>query len=136
MNFQELFDTLENLTNKKFSQSEIAEILDCKRANISKRAKNNSEITVSELQTIENFYGLSLYPNKTNSLDRHFDANIKAKQEACGHRICEIRDKNNLSSFQMAGLLNISEKALPDLRVLNNLKQNFKVSIDWVLYGE
>ena len=44
----------------------------------------------------------------------------------------------------MAGLLNISENELnkiiqgnllPDLNFIDNLKQNFNISIDWLLYG-
>lgn len=145
MNFIELQTILQNLTNKKTSLSLLGEILDVTPANISKRAKSGSEITVSELKKIENYFGVAIYKNEFYSLERHFDAEISRKQENCGGRIADIQYKNNLSGFQMAGLLNISEKeladivvgkALPDLRVLNNLKQNFNVSIDWVLYGE
>ena len=62
-----------------------------------------------------------------------------------GERIASVRDKSNITNTQMATILNISEsefldiatnKKLPDLNFLNTLKQNFKVSIDWVLYGE
>ena len=61
MNFLELQDTLQNLTNQKIFLADFAKILDCGKANISKRAKNNSEITVSELQKIEKYYGVSIY---------------------------------------------------------------------------
>ena len=47
MNFLELQDTLQNLTNQKIFLADFAKILDCGKANISKRAKNNSEITLA-----------------------------------------------------------------------------------------
>ena len=71
MNFLELQDTLQNLTNQKIFLADFAKILDCGKANISKRAKNNSEITVSELQKSKNimefpYTNLSLQKNQNS----------------------------------------------------------------------
>ena len=81
----------------------------------------------------------------TNTLERQFDKNIETKRKNCGIRILEIKNKNNLSDIQMAGILNVSVNDLmkiitgeiqPNIEMLDNIKQNFKVSIDWLLYGE
>jgi hypothetical protein len=65
MNFLELQDTLQNLTNQKIFLADFAKILDCGKANISKRAKNNSEITVSELMEFP-YTNLSLQKNQNS----------------------------------------------------------------------
>ena len=146
MNFIELQDDLQNLINDKVSRAKIGEVIGTSRQNINVKFNNpRTEVAVSELQKIEAFYGINIYKSGLCTLVRQYDDSIPQKLSNCGNRISDIQEKNNLSSFQMAGLLGISEseyakiisdKILPDLKVLNNLKQNFKVSIDWVLYGE
>ena len=56
MNFLELQDTLQNLTNQKIFLADFAKILDCGKANISKRAKNNSEITPKNRKILWSFH--------------------------------------------------------------------------------
>ena len=145
MDFTELKAILQNLTNSKISFSQIAEILKVTPANISKRASAKSEITVSELKAIEMFYDKRIYKSPIYSIKRHFDENIQFKLENLGKRIAEIQEKNNLSDSQMAMLLNISNEnylltknsqTIPDTKIINNIKQNFKISLDWLLYGE
>lgn len=145
MNFIELKTILQNLTNRKIYDTEIAKILNVTSANISKRTKNDSEITVSELQAIENYYGKLIYKSPVYSLERHFIPNIKDKRKNFANRINKIIAKHNLSSAQMAVLLNLSEqefdnikneKSLIDINLLDKLKENFNVSLDWLLYGD
>jgi len=79
-----------------------------------------------------------------NSLERHFDKEIEVKKAGLGQRIKIIQQKNGLTNLQTAALMNITEKQLSavlcgkaelDLKTLDTLKQNFEVSIDWLLYG-
>ena len=67
------------------------------------------------------------------------------KVSTIGDRILNVINQNNISKCQMAVLLSINElqleklingSDLPNLNILNALKQNFKISIDWLLYGE
>ena len=60
-------------------------------------------------------------------------------------KIYDIQKKNELSNRQTAGLLDITEtelagilsgKTLPDIDIIINMKQNFKISTDWLLFGE
>lgn len=60
MLIDEKIDDLQNLTNSKISLSQIGEILGVSRAAISKRAKLGSDIGVSELRKIEQFYKVEL----------------------------------------------------------------------------
>ena len=150
MNFIELQDSLEKLTNKKITQSEIARMLGVGRANIHDRIKRNSSVTTDEIETIQNILNINflMYADKevnNNSKTIRFDNTIPEKFKRFGKRLLILQEKNNFSAFQMSGLLNIKEndynniicgKALPDIIFINNIKQHFQVSVDWLLYGE
>lgn len=145
MNFTELQAVLQNLIKRKIYFTEIAQALNVTAANISKRAKADSEITVSELQAIESFYGKNIYKSRLNSLKRCFDEDIEFKSINIGQRINKIQKENNLTNTQMAGLLNIPEeefkniingKSFPNINIIYYLKQNFKITSDWLLFGD
>ena len=79
------------------------------------------------------------------TLYRHFDETIEEKLECIGDRLADIQDKNNFTDSKMAVLLDITEdyyldikngKKKPDFEFLYAIKQNFKISIDWLLFGE
>lgn len=66
----EVQDDLQNLTNKsKISYTEIAKALGTGRANISLRAKNKSELTLTELKRIGNYFNVDLL-NKLNNINK------------------------------------------------------------------
>ncbi len=145
MNFNELQAILQNLTNKKISLAEIGRILGLTRSNISKRAQSKSEVTVSELKKIEEHLGISIYQSGVYSGERQNDTAVDEKSSQFGSRLSELQAQHNFLDREMAQLLKISEKDYgrlvvnkiqPDLDILNRIKQNFKVSIDYLLYGE
>ena len=83
--------------------------------------------------------------NVNNTLSRCYDDKIDDKIDGIGNRLLELKHKNNMSDLKLAALLDISESELtsiitgktpPDWRVIKNLKQNFQISIDWLLFGE
>ena len=98
MDFIELQTILQKLTNKKILFSSIAEILNVTPANISKRAKTKSEITVSELQTLENYYGINIYCSPLHNMERQYDNKIELKKKNFGQRLEEIRNIKNMSN--------------------------------------
>ena len=62
-----------------------------------------------------------------------------------GKRIAKVMKENSISLDKMASLLSVSEKEVsdlinditpPDLIILNTLRKNFNVSVDWILFGE
>ena len=145
MDLIEIQLNLNKLTGKKISLAKIGEILGISRAAVSKRCKLGSDIGVSELIKIENFYGVSLYKSDYYSGERQNDTSVYKKTMEFGKRLSELQMKHNFLNKEMAQLLEISEKDYiklvkndknPDMKILNNLKRNFKVSVDWFLYGE
>lgn len=145
MDFIELQEEISKISAKKASLAEFGRILDLSRSNISLRARNNSEVTVTELQKLESFYGVSLYKTVSNSGERQNDTSVDEKSSQFGKRLSELQEKHNFLDREMATLLKISEKEYlklvvgklePNLQILNRIKQNFKISIDYLLYGE
>ena len=97
MKYVELQDKLQNLTGLKISQSKIGEIIGTSRQNIGSKFNNpKSEVSVSELQKIEKFYNVSLYPTNAN-----------VEQVDC----IDIPVRGNLTASMGAGVEVIDETA-------------------------
>jgi len=149
MNFIELQETLQNLTNQKIFLSQFAKILNCGKANISNRAKNGSEVTVSELQKIENHFGVSLYKTAQQEPTLTPDVNIGLQfdLDRWGKRLLMLQVASKmLDSKDFARFLNISERRLDEFIMKNKyptgeeilkIKTKFsKTNLDWLLFGE
>ncbi len=149
MNFIDIQRSLQNLiTNRKISQSEIAQVLNMTRANISLRMKNKSEITVSELQKLERHYGVSLYKSTVGeNLKPDYDIGVQYELDNWGKRLLKLQvSANILDDKVFAQMLGISVRRLDDLIRKNKyptgeeilaIKTNFsKTNIDWLLFGE
>ena len=147
MNFNELLTRLIYLTKRNnISNSEIGAIIQLDRQSMSGRAARNSKFKNDEIEKIEKHYNIVLsdiFISK-NSFLRCYDCQIAGRRSHFGSKIKFLQQKNNLSNIQTAVLLNISEnefmdiiegKAAPDVKLLDNIKTNFEVSIDWILYG-
>lgn len=59
---------LQNLTNAKISQSDIARALNITRATVSTRAKNESQLTFEEIKKLEQAYNVNLSQNNNKLL--------------------------------------------------------------------
>ena len=146
MIFPDLQKQLENKLSKQVSRSKIGDVIGTSRQNVNKKFNNpNSEVSVSELLKIEDYFNVKIYPNSNNSMDRQNDVEVSDKFSQIGKRYAEIQGKHNFLDREMAQLLEISEKEYigikvgkkePSIKVLNNTKRNFKVSMDWLMYGE
>ena len=53
---KQALDSLQNLTNAKITQEEFGKALGTGRANISRRIKNNSLLTLAEIKKLENYF--------------------------------------------------------------------------------
>lgn len=80
-----------------------------------------------------------------NTGERQNDTTVKERLSHFGERLGDLQDQHEYLDKDMAKLLKISEEDYidlklgdiePDLAILNRLKQCFKVSIDYLLYGE
>lgn len=60
MNFEELQETLQNLTNSKISYAKIAKGLNLKTSTISTRKANSSELRYDEIKKLENYFDVVL----------------------------------------------------------------------------
>ena len=83
--------------------------------------------------------------SRENTLEKRNDELISQKTLTLGQRLLEIQEKNNYQNKDMANLLGIYEyeyiglkqgKKAPTFEIINNLKQYFKISVDWLLYGD
>lgn len=76
---------------------------------------------------------------------RQNDTTVYSKVSQFGKRLSELQATHNLLDREMAQLLGISEhqylsiitgRRSPDIDMLNKIKQNFRISIEYLLYGE
>ncbi len=149
MNINELLNELVK-HNISLSGRAISQIWGMDETSFSKKKKSGTQIKQKNIMQLEDALGIKLtskenYETINNSLSRYSNNNIKEKRKYFGKRIEIIKNKNKLSDLEMAKLLNINEKELiniikgeiqPDLNLLDNIKQNFQVSIDWLLYND
>ena len=89
--------------------------------------------------------GLMFYNPNFNTGERIFDTKQKEKIANFGKKLSELQSKHNFLDREMATILGINEKSylsmvtgltLPNTEILNNLKKNFNVSIDYMLYED
>lgn len=82
MLFNELLDTLQNLTGFKISQQMIADVLNVRQGAISNRITRKSHLTLDELKTIERHYGVPLVSGANNTIDLNYYPAVFA---SCGN---------------------------------------------------
>lgn len=149
MIFRELQARLQNLIpDKKISQTDIANVLNMTRANISLRVKNNSEVTVSELQKLEQHFGVSLYKSSLNVvLTPKYKLSVQYELDNWGKRLLKLQVAANILDDKVfAKMLGISVKRLDALVRKNKyptgeeilaIKTHFAdTDIDWLLFGD
>ncbi len=149
MIFRELQARLQNLIpDKKISQTDIANVLNMTRANISLRVKNNSEVTVSELQKLEQHFGVSLYKSSLNVvLTPKYKLSVQYELDNWGKRLLKLQVAANILDDKVfAKMLGISVKRLDALVRKNKyptgeeilaIKTHFAdTNIDWLLFGD
>lgn len=80
----EIQDTIQNLTNAKISQSDIAKVLGTGRSNISLRVKNESQVTYEEIKKLENAYNINLSEKSKDVSIDDIKEQIKSIKEKLG----------------------------------------------------
>lgn len=149
----ELLSDLQKFTKEEISQTALGIAMgNLKRQTIYTRLNNNSEVTVTELLNAQKNFNVEIYtrtddPDKNitkNSLIKQNDTSLLEKYETIGERLDLIQDKNNISDSKMSKLLRISEEEYLEIKcgdleidteTLFKIKQNFEISIDWLLWG-
>lgn len=148
MLYNDLLTRLTYLTKRNnLSQKEIGDSINVERRAMNGRADRNSKFKPDEIKKIEQAFNVELDSVSiiNNSGNRKSDETVKDRIENFGKRLYKIQEKNDLTDRQMAKLLGIYEDEYldlaygdkePNLRILNNIKSHFQVSIDYLLYGE
>ncbi len=139
---------LQFLTNKFITQADIAEALGITKSAVNKKLMRDSHFRPGEIEQIEKHFGVNFSDFKLatpNTFERQNDTTVNEKSSQFGKRLSLVQEKHNFLDREMAKLLKISEDEYidlvcgdkePDLQILNCIKQNFKVSIDYLLYGD
>lgn len=128
------------------SQAEIGEVIGVERRAMNGRADRNSKFKPDEIEKIQKYYHVDLNSIVIldNSGERQNDTTLEEKIKSFGKRVSELQAQHNFLDREMATLLKISEKDylklvtgknLPNLDILMNIKRNFNVSIDYLLWG-
>ena len=145
MNISEALETLHNLTKARIVKADIARALGVDPAALRRKEVAGIELKPNEIAKIESYFRLKLVKPKYYTGERQNDTAVDEKSSQFGLRLSELQAQHNFLDREMAQLLKISEKDYgrlivnkiqPDLDILNRIKQNFKVSIDYLLYGE
>ncbi len=144
MNIDELYEIL-NKYNLNPSNRALASIWDMDVASFSRKKKAGTAIKQKNIEQVEEFFNINISKTNKYSGERQNDTTVDEKSSQFGKRLSELQAQHNFLDREMAQLLKISEpaylklvtcKTKPDLDVLNRIKQNFKVSIDYLLYGD
>ena len=89
--------------------------------------------------------GSMFFNPEINSGARKNDTDIDKKLSSFGKRLSKLQEQHNFLDREMATLLHISERAYismisgnkqPNIEILNRIKQNFEITVDYLLYGE
>ncbi len=148
MLYNDLLTKLTFLTKRNnLSNTEIGNAINVERRAMSGRAERNSKFKPEEVKKIEAAFDVKLDSVSIceNSLETQNEPSVLSEAENFGRRLTEIQDKHELYDKDMAKLLRISEEeyidiklgdAEPDYSILVRLKQRFKVSIDWLMFGD
>lgn len=145
MDISEAIEKLHKLTNARIVKADLARALGIDPAALRRKEISKIELKPNEVQKLEEYFRIKLLNQKDYSGERQNDTTVDEKSSQFGTRLAELQDKHNFLDREMAQLLKISEKDYiklvvgekqPDINILNRIKQNFKISIDYLLYGD
>ena len=148
MLYSDLYSKLILLTKRNdITHAEIADCIGVKHGAMFARAKRNSKIKKEELEKIEQKFNVDVNSTITidNSLKKSNEIFLDNQLKNFGLRLIKLQKVSNLSDKEFAKLLEIytdeycelkSGKKEPNYKILNLLKKNFKLSVDWLLFGE
>ena len=148
MLLREYKEALQEDSKYKITNTTIARILNTSSQNISKRIKNDSELTTSELSKLEEAFGVFFENTKditsTNSL-KIKKTDISDSFRTWGTRLEKIQMINELSEIEMSKILNLTESqyedimcndANPTFDLLKRIIENFDVDLNWLFKAQ
>lgn len=142
MNYNELLNSLQKLIkDRTLRQVDIARALDTSKSNISQKFINNSEVTVSELLKVQDYFGVKIYVKN----DERAEMLPLAQFKTFGERLNYLMGENDLTVEKLSELSGIAESTIeklgldkiePDLKTAKKLKEIFHVSLDLLIDGD
>lgn len=142
MNYNELLNSLQKLIkDRTLRQVDIARALDTSKSNISQKFINNSEVTVSELLKVQDYFGVKIYVKNNEGAGMH----PLAQYKTFGERLNYLMGENNLTVEKLSELSGIAESTIeklgldkiePDLKTAKKLKGIFHISLDLLIDGD
>lgn len=144
MDISECIEILQKITNARIVKADLARALAVDPAALRRKEIAKIQLKPSEIEKIESFYRVTLTNNFCFNGERQNDTTLPDKIKDFGKRVSELQAQHNFLDREMATLLKISEKDylklvtgknLPNLDILMNIKRNFNVSIDYLLWG-
>ena len=148
MLYSELYGKLIILTQRSdITHVEIGKCINLAKGAITARAKRNTSMKQSEIALIEKHFNVNLSGMIIfeYTFEARNDNSIKNEVQNFGYRLQALQDKTNLSDCDFSKIINFEEDEYlefksgdrkPNLKLLNEIKQHFDVSIDWLLYGK
>lgn len=73
MRYNELVNRLQNLINRKITQSELCKITGVSQSTMSNRQKRNSDFSADDIQEINLYFGINLYENSITDVMSKMD---------------------------------------------------------------
>lgn len=100
MNFYELLNNLQNLIkDRKVRQIDIARALETSKSNISQKFINDSEVSVSELLKVQDYFGVKIFIKKEEL--ENYNENL-ANFKTFGERLNYLMGEHNLTADKLA----------------------------------
>ncbi len=148
MLYSELYGKLILQTKRNdITHVEIGQCINLSKGAITARAKRNTNMKQAEIDAVEKYFNVNIsgISIKEYSFERNNNFSVKKEVNNFGQRLDSLQTKTHLSDKEISKILNLEEEEYleyktgdrkPNLKILNELKQNFKISVDWLLYGE
>lgn len=144
MLLREFRDNLQKLTKRKITNEYLGNLFGTSPQNISKRIKNDSKVTVEEVELAQKDLGVVVFArtNINNSYTIKENPNNFSLKN-WGQNIQKLRAENNLSIDNFCKLTGITESNLiayvnddkePTISDLIKIKNHFNISIDNLLF--
>lgn len=124
MKYSEVLARLQNLTGLIPSQSQLCDITGVKQSAMSNRAKENSAFKQSDIQRLNDFYGINLYTNTLENNQKIIEGNILNKIDCS-----EIPIKGNVTASMGYGLTICDENKTGTYAISNRLARDLGANI-------
>lgn len=109
MKYNTVFERLQNLINRKPTQSEICKIINVNPSTMTNRQNRNSDFVDEEIEKLNDFYSVNLYTQEVNNIEDCLNLPVRGKVSASMGTGIQVYDESQ------TGVYKISAKVLKDI---------------------